>query len=127
MYSCISLGSRGWVRLSRTLLCSMSHAVPEVQADAGRSIGVWRGCRSTRPLDLQRLEAGGPLWFVLVNPRFEAPTVEMRAVLPREVPMAAQIHNAAMGGSLVRPGCLGPWKPSSARGLIIVAVTWIAS
>ncbi len=26
----------------------------------------------------------------------------MRAVLPREVPMASQIHNAAMGGCLVR-------------------------
>ena len=59
-------------------------------------------CRSTKPLDLQRLQAGGPLWFVLVNPRFEAPTAEMRAVLPTEVPMSSQIHNAAMGGSLVR-------------------------
>jgi homoserine kinase len=26
-----------------------------------------------------------PLWFVLVNPKFEAPTKEMRAVLPKEV------------------------------------------
>ena len=58
--------------------------------------------RSTKPLDLERLESGGPLWFVLVNPKFEAPTAEMRAVLPKEVPMASQIHNAAMGASLVR-------------------------
>lgn len=59
--------------------------------------------RSTKPLDLERLESGGPIWFVLVNPKFEAPTAEMRAVLPKMVPMASQIHNAAMGGSLVRP------------------------
>ena len=58
--------------------------------------------RSTKPLDLQRLESGGPLWFALVNPKFEAPTAEMRAVLPKDVPMSSQIHNAAMGGSLVR-------------------------
>ena len=59
--------------------------------------------RSTKPLDLERLESGGPIWFVLVNPKFEAPTAEMRAVLPKMVPMASQIHNAAMGGSLVYP------------------------
>jgi homoserine kinase len=29
----------------------------------------------------------GDLWFVLVNPRFEAPTAEMRAALRKEVPM----------------------------------------
>lgn len=28
---------------------------------------------------------GGPVWFVLVSPEFEAPTAEMRAVLPLEV------------------------------------------
>ena len=60
-------------------------------------------CRSAKPLDLQRLEyAGGDLWFALVNPLFEAPTAEMRAALPLQVPMASQIHNAAMGGTLVR-------------------------
>ena len=58
--------------------------------------------RSAKPLDLQRLQyAGADLWFALVNPLFEAPTAEMRAALPREVPMASQIHNAAMGGTLV--------------------------
>lgn len=43
--------------------------------------------RSCDPLDLQRLPFSGDLWFVLVNPRFEAPTAEMRAVLPKEIPM----------------------------------------
>ena len=43
--------------------------------------------RSCDPLDLQRLPFAGDLWFVLVNPRFEAPTAEMRAVLRKEVPM----------------------------------------
>ena len=58
--------------------------------------------RSCDPLDIQRLSFPGELWFVLVNPVFEAPTAEMRAVLPREVPMAHAIRNCAMGGSLVR-------------------------
>jgi homoserine kinase len=58
--------------------------------------------RSCDPLDIQRLAFPGDLWFVLVNPVFEAPTAEMRAVLPRQVPMASAIRNCAMGGSLVR-------------------------
>ena len=59
--------------------------------------------RSAQPLDVQRLRfGGGDLWFALVNPLFEAPTAEMRAALPKEVSMAAEIHNAAMGGTLVR-------------------------
>ena len=57
--------------------------------------------RSCKPLDLQRLPFAGDLWLVLVNPLFEAPTAEMRAVLPKEVPMAAVINNCAMGASLV--------------------------
>ncbi len=36
------------------------------------------------------------------EPLFEASTAEMRAALPKTVPMSSQIHNAAMGGSLVR-------------------------
>lgn len=64
-------------------------------------LGAFTLVRSTKPLDLERLESGGPLWFVLVNPKFEAPTAEMRAVLPKMIPMASQIHNAAMGGSLI--------------------------
>ena len=59
-------------------------------------------CRGLQPLDLQQLLfAKGDLFFVLVNPKFEAPTAEMRAVLPNMVPMAAAIHNSSMGGSLV--------------------------
>lgn len=57
-----------------------------------------RGCD---PLDLQALPFNGDLWFVLVNPKFEAPTAEMRAVLPKQVPMKSAIHNCSMGGSLV--------------------------
>ncbi|GAB4817259.1 hypothetical protein N2152v2_004305 [Parachlorella kessleri] len=57
--------------------------------------------RSCDPLDLQRLAFDGDLWFVLVNPCFEAPTAEMRAVLPKEIPMKQVINNCSMGGSLV--------------------------
>ena len=59
-------------------------------------------CRGLQPLDLQQLLfAKGDLYFVLVNPKFEAPTAEMRAVLPKMVSMTAAIHNSSMGGSLV--------------------------
>lgn len=59
--------------------------------------------RGLKPLDIQQLLfAKGDLYFVLVNPKFEAPTAEMRAVLPPMVPMVAAINNSAMGGSLVR-------------------------
>lgn len=57
--------------------------------------------RSCKPLDLQRLPFASNLWFVLVNPRFEAPTAEMRAVLPKQVPMSSLVNNCAMGASLV--------------------------
>ena len=61
-------------------------------------------CRGLQPLDLQQLLfAKGDLYFVLVNPKFEAPTAEMRAVLPKMVPMTSAIHNSSMGGSLVSP------------------------
>ena len=60
-------------------------------------------CRGLKPLDIrQLLFAKGELYFVLVNPKFEAPTAEMRAVLPKMVPMLSAINNSAMGGSLVR-------------------------
>ncbi len=44
-------------------------------------------CRSNDPLELMRLPFAGdrPLWFVLVNPVFEAPTSKMRAALPPQV------------------------------------------
>lgn len=58
--------------------------------------------RSCDPLDLQALTYGSDsLFFVLVNPVFEAPTAEMRAVLPKEVPMAKIVNNCSMGATLV--------------------------
>ena len=50
-----------------------------------------------------RLPYGGssPLYFVLVNPLFEAPTKKMRAVLPKDVPFKSMIHNSTQGGTLV--------------------------
>jgi len=38
---------------------------------------------------------------VLVNPLFEAPTKQMRAALPRDVPFKSMIHNSTQGGALV--------------------------
>lgn len=58
--------------------------------------------RSCDPLDLQALTYGSDnLYFVLVNPKFEAPTAEMRAVLPKEVAMAKVVNNCSMGATLV--------------------------
>jgi homoserine kinase len=58
--------------------------------------------RSADPLDLELLRFGGDeLWFTLVNPVFEAPTKEMRAVLPSHVPFKSMINNSLQGGSLV--------------------------
>lgn len=78
--------------------------------------------RSCNPLDIQQLTFPGDLWFVLVNPVFEAPTAEMRAVLPKQVAMSSAVHNCAMGGSLVRPRCLkisvSRWCMPSKRGWI---------
>jgi len=42
-----------------------------------------------------------PLYFVLVNPVFEAPTAKMRAALPKDVPLASLVHNSTHGGALV--------------------------
>ncbi|GMH39582.1 hypothetical protein BSKO_07480 [Bryopsis sp. KO-2023] len=56
---------------------------------------------STDPLELHRLSFPGDLWFTLVTPKFEAPTAQMRAVLPTEIPMADFINNSSMGGALV--------------------------
>ena len=64
--------------------------------------------RSAAPLNVRRLLWGAastspppPLFFALVNPVFEAPTAEMRAVLPPMVPFSAAVSNAAAGGALV--------------------------
>jgi homoserine kinase len=54
------------------------------------------------PLDIQRFPFDAPLYFVLVNPVFEAPTREMRAALPLMVPFKQLTQNCVMGGSLVR-------------------------
>lgn len=61
-----------------TTMLATSTLAPLLSLHAGRSCD---------PLDLQQLPFAGDLWFVLVNPRFEAPTAEMRAVLPKEIPM----------------------------------------
>lgn len=62
------------------------------------------------PLELLRLPLGPEaesLWFVLVNPKFEAPTAKMRAALPPTVPFKAMINNCCQGGSLVGVQDLG--------------------
>lgn len=61
-----------------------------------------RACRSAKPLNILRLPFTGELYFVLVNPAFEAPTREMRAALPAKVPFSSMISNSVAGGSLVR-------------------------
>lgn len=61
-----------------------------------------RSCVRGQPLDLQALRySGDDLMFVLVNPKFEAPTAEMRAVLPKQVPTAQVVNNCSMGATLV--------------------------
>lgn len=61
-----------------------------------------RSCKPGHPVELLRLPfSRDDLYFVLVNPVFEAPTAEMRAVLPKEVPMKSMINNCCQGGSLV--------------------------
>ena len=63
-----------------------------------------QACRSADALDLRRLTSAKPLQlkFVLVNPVFEAPTREMRAALPEQVPFKQLISNSVAGASLVR-------------------------
>lgn len=61
-----------------------------------------RSCKPGEPVDLLQLPfANDNLHFVLVNPKFEAPTAQMRAVLPKEVPMKSMINNCCQGGALV--------------------------
>ncbi|KAL6758485.1 GHMP kinase [Haematococcus lacustris] len=63
-----------------------------------------RSCTPGVPIELLPLAlapAASELYFVLVNPVFEAPTAEMRAVLPKQVSMSAMINNCCQGGSLV--------------------------
>ncbi len=65
-----------------------------------------RRCVPGEPIDLMPLsfapsQPNKELFFVLVNPVFEAPTAEMRAVLPKEVPLKSMINNCTQGGALV--------------------------
>ncbi|CAN4080928.1 unnamed protein product [Withania somnifera] len=59
--------------------------------------------RSYDPLELIPLFFPGEkdLFFVLVNPEFEAPTKKMRAALPPEVTMSHHIWNCSQAGALV--------------------------
>lgn len=59
--------------------------------------------RSYDPLDLIQLKFPGDkdLYFVLVNPEFEAPTKKMRAVLAKEVTMSHHVWNCSQAGALV--------------------------
>lgn len=67
--------------------------------------------RSCDPLELFRLPYGAAappgspappaLHFALVNPLFEAPTKQMRAALPQDVPFRSMVHNCTQGGALV--------------------------
>lgn len=54
---------------------------------------------SSSPSSLRRSPT--PLKFVLVNPKFEAPTAKMRAALPKTIPVSQLVHNAANGAALV--------------------------
>ncbi|KAL3636967.1 hypothetical protein CASFOL_019266 [Castilleja foliolosa] len=59
--------------------------------------------RSYDPLELVQLKFpdNKKLFFVLVNPEFEAPTKKMRAALPQEVTMSHHVWNCSQAGALV--------------------------
>lgn len=99
MQHCIvkSTECNGFLVQAATLQNFLIHTSP-VSRYGGRPVN-----RSCDPLELVRLPFGGsePLYFVLVNPLFEAPTKQMRAVLPRDVPFKSMIHNSTQGGALV--------------------------
>ncbi|XP_042066462.1 homoserine kinase-like [Salvia splendens] len=59
--------------------------------------------RSYEPLELMQLKFPHEksLYFVLVNPEFEAPTKEMRAALRPEVSMSNHVWNCSQAGALV--------------------------
>lgn len=59
--------------------------------------------RSYDPLELIELKFPDDkdLFFVLVNPDFEAPTKKMRAALPTEVSMSHHVWNCSQAGALV--------------------------
>lgn len=59
--------------------------------------------RSYDPLELIPLTfpSDKELFFVLVNPEFEAPTKKMRAALPSEIGMSDHVWNCSQAGALV--------------------------
>ncbi|XP_031107574.1 homoserine kinase-like [Ipomoea triloba] len=59
--------------------------------------------RSYNPLELIQLKFPQEknLFFVLVNPEFEAPTKKMRAALPAEITMSSHVWNCSQAGALV--------------------------
>ncbi|KAL6978723.1 homoserine kinase [Sarracenia purpurea var. burkii] len=59
--------------------------------------------RSYNPLELIPLKFPNEkdLFFVLVNPEFEAPTKKMRAALPTEITMSHHVWNCSQAGALV--------------------------
>ncbi|PIM97003.1 Homoserine kinase [Handroanthus impetiginosus] len=59
--------------------------------------------RSYEPLELMQLQFPHEksLFFVLVNPEFEAPTKKMRAALPQEITMSHHVWNSSQAGALV--------------------------
>ncbi|XP_047310656.1 homoserine kinase [Impatiens glandulifera] len=59
--------------------------------------------RSYDPLELipLRFPNDKDLFFVLVNPEFEAPTKKMRAALPKEISMSHHTWNSSQAGALV--------------------------
>lgn len=59
--------------------------------------------RSYDPLELIPLKfpQERDLFFVLVNPEFEAPTKKMRAALPPEIAMSHHVWNCSQAGALV--------------------------
>ncbi|KAH6764959.1 homoserine kinase [Perilla frutescens var. hirtella] len=65
--------------------------------------------RSYEPLELMQLKFPHEksLYFVLVNPEFEAPTKKMRAALPQEITMAHHVWNCSQAGALVASVLLG--------------------
>lgn len=59
--------------------------------------------RSYDPLELIQLKfpVEKELFFILVNPEFEAPTKKMRAALPSEISMSHHVWNSSQAGALV--------------------------
>ena len=59
--------------------------------------------RSYEPLEVMQLKfpQEKSVYFVLVNPEFEAPTKKMRAALPPDVTMSDHIWNCSQAGALV--------------------------